>query len=120
MDNQILLGREEDLWDRIMKSTFGIQCKYPKDEGSWGHESLVAAHELKEKAHRQDHRTLMIASRMQGIVKEEQTLADVEKCNRKKEKKRMRRARKEVGNGETRDSDGLLENARYSKAVASQ
>ena len=100
-----------------MESTFGRQCKYPEDEGSWGKESFIAANELKRKAHRQDDRVMMIASKMQGIVKEYQTLADVEKCNRKNEKKRMRRARKEVGSGKIRDSEGL-ENAKYSKAIA--
>ena len=99
-----------------MESTFGIQCKYPKDEGTWEKESFIAASELRRKAHRQEDRVLMIASKMQAIVKGEQTLADVEKCNRKNEKRRMRRARKEVGSGKTRESEGL-ENARYSKAI---
>ncbi|MCJ1425300.1 E2 ubiquitin-conjugating protein mms2 [Sticta canariensis] len=116
LESQILLGREEDLWDRIMESTLGIQCKYPEDEGSWGKESSIAANELKGKVHRQEDRVMMIASKMQGIVKEEQTLADVEKCNRKNEKKRMRRARKEVGSSKIRESESL--EARYSKAIA--
>ena len=100
-----------------MESTFGIQCQCPQDEGSWTKESFIADDELKKKEDTQDARADMIASKMLEIVKEEQSLADVEKCNRKNEKKRMRKSRREVGSGKTWELEGL-ESARHSQAIA--
>lgn len=110
-----LLGKEEDQWDRIVESTFGI----PYDHGSWAEYSIECIRELKALRSRHHNRAMIIARKMQEIVDKEQALADIEKSKRRNEKKRMRKARKEACSVNDRESEGV-ENSSYSTAPTSQ
>lgn len=96
LKDQILIERMEDQWDEIVESTCGIKLL---EEGSWADESVKAMAELISLVRRHDDRALTIAGKMQEIVEKEQALADTEKIERRKEKKRMRLARKDAGCG---------------------
>ncbi|MCJ1262783.1 hypothetical protein MMC22_002653 [Lobaria immixta] len=96
LKDQILIERMEDEWDKIVESNCGISFM---GEGSWAEESVKAMAGLLKVVRRNDDRTLIIAGKMQEIVEEEQALADMEKIQRRKEKKRMRLARKDAGCG---------------------
>lgn len=93
LNDQILLERMEDQWDQIVESTCGIKLM---EEGSWAEESVKAMAELRNVVRRHDDRVITIAEKMQEIVEKEQALADTEKIERRKEKKRMRLARKDA------------------------
>lgn len=77
-----------------MNSTFGLRCN-DEDTGSWARESIEAADQLRKTARMSDRRTLEITNKMREIVEKEQTLADMEKDKRRKEKKSIRIARRE-------------------------
>ncbi|MCJ1461667.1 hypothetical protein MMC07_000264 [Pseudocyphellaria aurata] len=94
LEDQIVLAKGEDDWDRIMNSTFGKRCN---DEitGSWAQESINALQQVKNMVRVRDHRTLEITNKMREIVEKEQTLANMERDKRRKEKKSIRIAKRE-------------------------
>lgn len=119
IDYMGFFAKEEDKWDDILESNFGVLCN--KDEGSWAKESFKAADRSLEISWFHHDRAKKIASQMQEIVEKEQALADLEKQNRRNLKKRMRIARKEAGSGEkTRheDQDAMIWRRMQAKALA--
>lgn len=93
------LGRGEDLWDRILKTTFDIRDV--RDNGpSWMKETYQALYKLENLKKQHDERSLSTATKMFGIVQTERALAELEKRKRRYMNQRIRiLAREEAGSG---------------------
>lgn len=78
----------------IVESICGLQCS--DEEWPWKKASFEAFKQGAIIGRRRENKALVIATKMQKIVEQEQALSDMEKSKRRHDKSQIRTARKKV------------------------
>ena len=81
----------------IVESICGLRCS--DEECSWRKASFEAFKQGALIGRRREDKALVIATKMQKLVEQEQALADMEKSKRRHDKSQIRTARKKVNCG---------------------
>lgn len=92
LEESLLVAREEDKWDSIVRQFAGVDSRHSKDrvgsdvkEGLWKNAIVEALDVVKAKLDREKELNRVMAQKMQNVVDREQALADMEAEDRRRQ-----------------------------------